>query len=365
MSKKKVFIKWSLIVFSCLIVLIVAFGFWFISLVPPLEIPRKDMARTLPQDLPYLAGRLSPSRGKLLAIVTSCDAMGYKNKKTGYELTELSRAYYVFQANGFEVDIVSPKGGKPPVIIDDGDMGVYDYAFLNDPKAQRKVNNSIAMKHVDPKEYQGVYFVGGKGAMFDFPNDTHIQSLVLEHYQSGKVIGAVCHGPAALVNVTLDDGSPLLAKKKISSFTNHEELFLIRNASDIFPFLLQDKIKEQGADFDEGYMYLENVAWDGNLITGQNPWSTWGLAETMVRQLGYEPVSREKTAEENAVDVLNRYEAKGFTSAKRATTEQFLKQNKPIDREVLAVHSIVAAIQWKFGKSADLIRLLVYLKSLD
>ena len=364
MSKKKAFIKWSLIVFLGLVVLIVAFGFWFMSLVPPLEIPRENMARTLPKDLPYLTQNTYTPRGKILAVVTSCQVMGNDNQKTGYELTELSRAYYVFQANGFEVDVASPMGGTPPVILDDGDMGVYDYAFLNDTIAQRKVNNSIAIKNVDPEDYRGVYFVGGKGAMFDFPNDIHIQSLVREHFQSGKVIGAVCHGPAALVNVRLDDGSPLLSNKTISGFTNNEELFLTRNAPDIFPFLLQDKLTERGADFDEGYMYLENVAWDGNLVTGQNPWSTWALAETMVSQLGYEPQKREKTAEENSVEVLNNYEALGYKQAKQVMND-LLEVHRPVDREVIAVHSIVAAIQWEFGKSADLLRLLVYLKSLE
>ena len=39
-------------------------------------------------------------------------------------------------------------------------------------------------------------------------------------------IGAVCHGPAALVNVTLDNGRPLIENKSVSSFTNKEELLL-------------------------------------------------------------------------------------------------------------------------------------------
>src|SRR5690606_7203536 len=109
---------------------------------------------------------------------------------TGYELTELSRAYYVFQANGFVVDIASPLGGKPPVVIDDDDMGVFDYAFLNDSIAQKKANNTIAMQAVNADEYAAIYFVGGKGAMYDFPQNKYIQSIVRDFYESGKVIGA-------------------------------------------------------------------------------------------------------------------------------------------------------------------------------
>ena len=100
--------------------------------------------------------------------------------------------------------------------------------------------------------------------MYDFPNNTHIQSIVSTYYRSGKVIGAVCHGPAALVNVTLEGGGPILKGKSVTSFTNNEELFLIPGAKSIFPFLLEDKLIENEANFIEGTMYLDNVIQDGN-----------------------------------------------------------------------------------------------------
>ena len=87
-------------------------------------------------------------------------------------------------------------------------MKEYSYAFLNDPLAQNKVSHSIPVKDVDPDDYEAIYFVGGKGAMFDFPGNQHIQAIVRDCYESGKVIGAVCHGPAALVNVTLSKKVP-------------------------------------------------------------------------------------------------------------------------------------------------------------
>jgi len=264
--------KITLISLLSLIVLLVAFIFWLRSLMPT-SANKINHTITQPQDLVYLSQGVNEHRGKILAVVTSTDVMGASGKTTGYELTELARAYYVFEANGFEVDIASPKGGKPPVEIDDDDMGKYDFAFVNDTVAQNKVDNSIAIADVDTSRYQAVYFVGGKGAMFDFPENTAIQSLVSKYYQSGKVVGAVCHGPAALVNVTLDDGSSLLANKAVASFTNDEELLLIPDAKEVFPFLLQNKLVEQGANFDAGHVYLANMAQDGNLITGQNPWS--------------------------------------------------------------------------------------------
>ena len=148
--------------------------------------------------------------------------------------------------------------------------------------------------------------------MFDFPDNPYIQNLVQQFYESGKTVGAVCHGPASLINVTLSDGTPLLADKSVSGFTNEEELFLIPDAEELFPFLLQDKMTSQGAQFDAGTMYLKNVVKDGKLITGQNPWSTWELAEQMIKSLGYEPKPRIRTSEETSIEILIQYELEGW-----------------------------------------------------
>jgi putative intracellular protease/amidase len=360
MKKFRKAIKWSFIVLAGLILFAVSFGFWFMSLLPPLPESTKNVKHTTPSALTYLTEDKIPYRGKILAVVTSTDKMGSSDKTTGYELTELSRAYYVFMANGFEVDVASPQGGNPPVVIDDGDMKDVDFAFLNDPIAQAKVTQSIAMKDVNPENYEAVYFVGGKGAMFDFPDNEHIQSLVRDYYESGKVVGAVCHGPAALVNVTLSNGQPLVANRIISGFTNEEELLLIADAAEIFPFLLQDKLTENGALFNEGFMYLNKVSKDGNLVTGQNPWSTWEVAESIIKQLGYAPKKRLITTEENTIAILGVFEAEGYSMAK-ASIEQFCAiDTMSIDRELLAVHSIVAAMQFDLLKTVNLIRLLSY-----
>ena len=364
MSGTRNIIKWSLIVFVGLIVTLVSFGFWFMSLLPEPAMSQEEMKNTTPNDLEYLTQNAIPYRGKILAVVTSCAVMGNSGKATGYELTELARAYYVFEANGFEVEVASPLGGEPPMVQDSDDMKMFDYAFLNDSLAQRKVTQSIALKDVDPDKYQGIYFVGGKGAMFDFPQNKHIQSIVKEYYESGKVVGAVCHGPAALVNVTLSNGQHLLAGRTISSFTSEEELFLIPEAREIFPFLLQEKLVEKGARFNEGTMYLNTVSKDNQIVTGQNPWSTWEMAESMIAQLGYTPKKRAVTAEENSVTILAGYERDGYKVAKNTLLQYYFGQNRPIDYELLAVHSIVAAMQFNITKSFDLIRLLAYGNSL-
>ena len=279
-------------------------------------------------------------------------------KSTGYELTELSRAYYVFTSNGFDVDIASPKGGRPPVIIDKDDMAEFDYAFLNDTKAQQKVGNSLPLADVSADDSEAIYFIGGKGAMFDFPDNTYIQKLVKNMYEEGKTVAAICHGPAALVNVKLSDGNYLLANKQVSSFTNAEELFLISEAETVFPFLLEDKLREQGATMVVGNTYLEQVSHDDNLITGQNPWSIWKTAETVISQLGYQPIKRKISAAEHTNNVLNNYHKNGFTMAKHQLVDLLNEPEELVDKHLLVVHSIVAAMQWEIGDSINFLRLL-------
>lgn len=362
MSRIKKFAKWSLMILAGSIVALAGFGWWFMSLLSASN-SSENIKDTLPSSLPYLTDHPVQKRGKILAVVTSIASFPTTGKITGYELTELAQAYYVFVANGFEVDIASTMGGEPRMVIDEEDMTEYDYAFLNDSLAMLKVKGTISMENVLLNDYEAIYFVGGKGAMFDFPDNKSIQEAVKTYHEQGKIIGAVCHGPAALVHVKLADGTFYLRDRKVSSFTNNEELFLIEDAPEIFPFMLQDKLTANGARYSEGAMYLENVVVDGNLVTGQNPWSTWTLAEAMVKQLGYEPKQREKTAAENAVLILKTYEISGYKNAKRVIEELNTGENKVISRDLIAMHALVAGMQWKISKGFGILGLLRHIKA--
>lgn len=295
-------------------------------------------------DLAFLRARPATVRRKVLAVVSSTARMGEGGSKAaGYELTELSRAYYVFLANGYDVDIASPRGGTPPMKLDDGLLEA-DYAFLNDAVARAKLDASLPLAQVRAEQYDAVYFVGGKGTMFDFPDNADVRRIVRDLHRRGGVIGAVCHGPAALVHITLDDGKPLLAGRRVTGFSNAEELFLIKDARQIFPFLLQDRMTAQGAQFVEGPLYLDNVVVDERLITGQNPWSTWSVAEAMVRALGHEPVTRAPTPEELAMRVLLSYHHDGPDAAR-----QLAVQLPSADKRLVLMHALVAAMEWRLG----------------
>lgn len=302
-------------------------------------------------DLAFVRDGVLERRGRVLAVVTSTAKIGDSGKKAGFELTELSRAYYVFKANGYEVDIASPQGGKPPMRLDDG-LVAADHAFLNDLEAKEKLEHSLPLGQANPADYAAVYFVGGKGTMFDFADNADIQRIVSAVYERGGVVGAVCHGPAALLNVRLADGQRLIAGRRLTGFSNAEELFLIKDARQLFPFLLQDQLDKHGARFIEGPMYVDNTIVDGRLVTGQNPWSTWSVAEAMITALGHRPVAREITGEELSVQVLGVYYRHGPSAAALAKAQRRL-----VDRRVLLMHALVAGMQNRWRDAYYLQRL--------
>jgi hypothetical protein len=196
-----------------------------------------------------------------------------------------------------------------------------------------------------------VFFVGGKGAMVDFPGNADIARIVRAIHPRG-VVGAVCHGPAALLGIALPGGGSVLRGRRATGFTNAEELFLMDDARERFAYLLQDEMVRQGVAFVEAPMYLENAVVDGRLVTGQNPWSTWAVAEAMVRALGHAPVAREPTAEEHSTRILAAFQARGLDAALA------LKARLPrSDRMLLLMHAAIAAMQWRLGDAWRLRRL--------
>lgn len=298
-------------------------------------------------DLPWLADP-APVRGRVLAVVSSTARIDEGRRKGGYELTELARAYYVFEANGYAVDIASPAGGTPPAVIDEDLLDV-DHAFLNDADAQARLAQTLRLAEVDAALYDGVYFVGGKGAMADFPHNTDIARIVGTIDARGGVVGAVCHGPAALLGITDAHGEPWLAGRRLTAFSNREERFLIEDADRVFGQLLQDRLVAADAVFDEGPMYLDNTLVDGRLVTGQNPWATWSVAEAMIRALRHEPVPRAAGADELAVTVLLDYHLRGYAAA-HASRERL----PGADVRLLLMHALIAAMRGEWRQALQL-----------
>lgn len=222
----------------------------------------------------------APTAKRALIVLTSHSKLGDTGRATGFYLSEASHAWDVFKNAGFVVEFASPEGGKAPIEGVKMDDPV-NAAFMGDADVKSKLATTRRVDQVQPSEFAILYFAGGHGTMWDFPDNTTLAALTANMYERGKVVAAVCHGPAALVNVKLADGTYLVKGKTVSAFTNEEEKNVKLEA--VVPFLLEDKLVERGASFRKSAPFEKHVEIDGRLITGQNPASAKGVAEAAVR----------------------------------------------------------------------------------
>jgi putative intracellular protease/amidase len=216
---------------------------------------------------------------RVLLVLTSHDRLGDTGKPTGAYLSEVAHPYQVFTRRGVAVDFASPRGGRPPFDgVDQADDA--SRAFLADREVQARLERTLHPEQVDPARYDAIVYAGGHGTMWDFPGDRGLASIAAAIYERGGVVAAVCHGPAALVNLTLSDGSYLVAGKEVAAFTNSEER--AAGSDQVVPFLLADELIRRGARHRPAADWHAQVVTDGRLVTGQNPASATGVAEAVV-----------------------------------------------------------------------------------
>ena len=219
---------------------------------------------------------------KLLIVLTSHAIKGSTGEPTGAYLAELSHPYEVFQQAGFAVDFASVKGGVVPLDgVDRKDPT--NAAFLDDAPLMARLHQSQTPAEIKEGEYDAIFYAGGHGTMWDFPQSERLAAVAASIYERGGVVGAVCHGPAALVNVKLSDGTYLVAGKEVAAFTNAEERAV--GLEKIVPFLLQDALTERGATVKPAANWAKQVVVSERLVTGQNPASARGVAEAMVKKM--------------------------------------------------------------------------------
>lgn len=215
---------------------------------------------------------------RVLLVVTTADQT-INGKKTGIWLEEYVVPYKLFTKAGFAVTVASPKGGAAPV----------DPGSMKDGVKKQWGETITLLEHTKPlgivsvKDFDAVFFPGGHGTMFDLPRNETIARLLSEFANEGKVIAAVCHGPAALVGVQTADGTPLVKGRTITGFTDREEA--AAKMVEEVPFLLETELRKEGAAFIAGEMWASHVEVDGNMVTGQNPASSEATATAVIKLL--------------------------------------------------------------------------------
>jgi putative intracellular protease/amidase len=214
----------------------------------------------------------------ILMVVTTANKIN-DDKGTGIWLSEFGEPYIEFNKQGYDITIASPVGGQAP--IDERSLEGISQEMLDTAK---HLKDTIKLEDVnDIASYDAIFLPGGHGTMFDLPDNELLQSMIRTFYESGKVVAAVCHGPAGLVGVKLSDGTPLVAGKTVATFTDEEERETTLDK--YMPFLLETRLRELGANVVLAPNWTDNVQVDGNLITGQNPQSAESVAKEVIRQL--------------------------------------------------------------------------------
>ncbi len=219
---------------------------------------------------------------KVLFVVTSHDKKGNTGQPTGYYLAEVSHPCDVLHQAGYEIDFVSPKGGKAPV---DG-FNLNDpinKKFWDDAKYRTKVENTLKPSEVKAEDYSAILYAGGHGTMWDFADNAELASIATKIYENNGVVSAVCHGPAGLVNIKLSNGKYLVDGKKINAFTNEEEIAV--GLEKVVPFMLETKLIERGAKFEKSGLWQQHVTTDQRVVTGQNPASAYSVGEAVLNVL--------------------------------------------------------------------------------
>ena len=228
---------------------------------------------------------------KILFVVTGAQhwtlADGSQHP-TGFWAEELVAPYRVFSRAGHEVVVATPGGVVP--VVDEASLAADANGGQENADAIRseldqidQLRTPLQLEDVDPGDYAAVFYPGGHGPMEDLAVDATSAAVLVDTLGSGKPLGVVCHAPAALLATRDARGTSPFAGYRLTGFTNAEEKQA--GLADKATWLLQDRLVELGADFQEADPWSEHVVVDRNLYTGQNPASSAPLAEKMLEAL--------------------------------------------------------------------------------
>lgn len=224
---------------------------------------------------------------KALIILTSHDEIGDTGRRTGFYFDEMATPYWALVDAGYTVEIASIAGGVAPA--DPGSIGDETSRpqavsrFMADDAAMAKLRETPPVAAMKADDFAAVFLPGGHGTMWDFAQSEALGRIVGAAYDSGAVIGAVCHGPAGLLGARRADGRPLVEGLRVGGFTDAEEEAV--GLTQTVPFLLETRLRELGGRFECAPNFQPHAVRDGRLVTGQNPQSAPLVTTKMLEAL--------------------------------------------------------------------------------
>jgi putative intracellular protease/amidase len=238
-----------------------------------------------------------PERSRRIVIVASNPAV---SEQTGWPIgfwwAELSHPFWELTEHGYEVDVASPDGGplQADPLSDPRDASGYSaddlisLGFINSPRHMKLVDESKPLAAIRTDDYDGALFVGGQGPMYTFWSDERVHALVASLYEAGKVTAVICHATCVLLKTRVGDGRLLVEDKTWTGFANSEERYADEFAGQqIQPFRIEDEAKKlANTNFIVKGRFEPHAVRDGNLITGQQQYSSEAAARLMIEALG-------------------------------------------------------------------------------
>jgi putative intracellular protease/amidase len=228
---------------------------------------------------------------RILTVVTNVGEYEKVGYRTGLWLGELTHFWDVAEGAGFGLNIASPSGGYVPIDPESLMLQELGHAVgLGGPVHKRyedrafmdRLKDTMRVADADVAKYDAIYLTGGHGVCFDFRTPA-LAELTARFWEAGKVVSAVCHGPAGLLEVKVG-GEYLVKGKDVTGFSWAEEGLAKREKA--VPYNLEEELKKRGAKYGKATLpFVSHVVEDGILITGQNPASAAGVGEAVVKKL--------------------------------------------------------------------------------
>jgi putative intracellular protease/amidase len=123
---------------------------------------------------------------------------------------ELQAPWDALKKGGFDVTMATPQGKKPlpfALSVDPDFDDPLQHYKVNPPEVCSRVkeilagtewNNPIKIEDANMADYEAIVLTGGPGVCLDITNNPKVHKLILNAFNSNKLIGAICYSVGAL-----------------------------------------------------------------------------------------------------------------------------------------------------------------------
>jgi putative intracellular protease/amidase len=257
------------------------------------------------------------TKGKILFVGSSSDTLELKDgrkKAAGYYLNEVAIPGQAAVDAGYEIVLVTPKGGQPVVDkqsivadhFDDSEAALKKaLAFVAGDPGIKKPRSIRSVIDEGLENYLGVFVPGGHPPMIDLMQDQDLGEILRHCHARSKPTALLCHGPIAVTAampkardfrsalVAGDVGAAKAAASgwqyagyRMTIFSNDEEKYVEENIMNgKVPFYVASALQTAGVKVETKSIFKPNAIQDRELITGQNPPSDHAIADLFVKAL--------------------------------------------------------------------------------